>query len=191
MNLEELRDDLSVRCKNGISFLIAGTLIWTIITILFLQSFDLTQKNIFTLFATGLMMPLSLLATRLIKAEFSVKNNPINQLGIFLNIAQLMYFPLLYWAFVENPEGFIVFFAVITGAHFFPYGWSYHTKAYYVMAPVISIVVTILGLNVSESYMWMVPFAVVLCLLVLIGWLLIDYKQKVSTPQQPSLQKTS
>ncbi|WP_407670473.1 DUF7010 family protein [Pallidibacillus pasinlerensis] len=39
------------------------------------------------------------------------------------------------------PEDAVLYFDIIKGVHFFPYGWFYITKAYYVMAPVMSVTI--------------------------------------------------
>ena len=179
LELNEVRDELSVRGKNGIGFLFSAIVIWSIITIIFLQSIDMYQKNIYMLFSTGLMFPLSVGISTIIKADWKLKNNPLGNLGLYLNLAQIIYFPILFWGIIKSPNDVIVFFAIITGAHFFPYGWFYNAKAFYVMAPMISVVVMFLGLYVNEENLWLVPFSMVILLLLLILWLHLDYKRKI------------
>ena len=139
MELYKTRNELSVRGKNGVGFLLSATVVWSIITIIFLQSIEIHQKNIYMLYSTGLMFPLSVGMSTLIKADWKLKNNPLGNLGLFLNLAQIIYFPILIWGIIKSPNDAIMFFAIITGAHFFPYGWFYNAKAYYVMAPMISV----------------------------------------------------
>ena len=146
MELNVLRNELSVRGKNGVGFLLSATVVWSIITIIFLQSIEIHQKNIYMLYSTGLMFPLSIGMSTLIKADWKLKNNPLGNLGLFLNLAQIIYFPIIIWGMIKSPNSAIMFFAIITGAHFFPYGWFYNAKPYYVMAPIISCVILFLGL---------------------------------------------
>nr|WP_143745439.1 hypothetical protein [Marinococcus halophilus] len=63
------RNELSVKGKNGIAFLMAAVLVWGLITLVFLLSLDLYTKNIFMLCSSGLMLPLAILFSRLLRAE--------------------------------------------------------------------------------------------------------------------------
>lgn len=70
------------------------------------------------LFTTSLIFPMSILISKLIKADWKFDHQPLGKLGLYLNLPQFMYFPILAWAFQRNPAQFVAFFAVITGAHF-------------------------------------------------------------------------
>lgn len=178
LELYETRKELSVKGKNGIGFLLSAFVIWSIIIIIFLQSIETDHKNIYMLFSTGLMFPLSVGISTLIKADWKLKNNPLGNLGLFLNLAQLIYFPILFWGIIKSPDDAVVFFAIITGAHFFPYGWFYNAKPYYVMSPIISVVSMLLGLYLNGKLLWLIPFSMPIFFLVLIFWLHLDYKNK-------------
>lgn len=143
-----------------------------------MSSLDIAVKNIGTLWATGLMFPLAVLFSILIRADWKASNNPIGQLGFIANMAQLMYFPILVWAFLNSPEQLVLFFAIITGAHFFPYGWVYNTKAYYVMAPVIAVTLILVGWDGRSEWLWRIPLVMVVYLIILNAWLWVDYKKK-------------
>ncbi|SDH67106.1 hypothetical protein SAMN05192534_10916 [Alteribacillus persepolensis] len=174
----EMRNELSVRCKNGVAFLLAGTIIWAMIAVLFLLPISIAQKNIFTLCLTGLMFPLAVIFSKMVKADWKVENHPLGVLGLYLNVAQFMYFPILLWAFDQNPAAMVVLFAVITGAHFFPYGWFYNARGYYVMAPVISITMMAAGWRAEGAALLWVPVGMAAFLLLLSVWLYVDYRQK-------------
>lgn len=70
-------------------------------------------------------------------------------------------------------------FAIITGAHLFPFGWLYNSKPYYIMAPVISVAVMLLGLYLNGKNLWLIPFSVAILLVILIFLLYIEYKRKI------------
>lgn len=178
MNLAKLRNELSIRGKNGIAFLLSASILWFVFTIIYMQPLPLQSKNIILLIMTGLLFPLAVGIAKLIKADWKLEDHPFSQLGLLLNLAQFMYFPIVFWALVGEPKKMIVFFAVITGAHFFPYGWFYQAKAYYVMAPIISVIIMILGWKLSPSHLWIIPLVMVIFLATLICWLVQDYKQK-------------
>ena len=179
-NINELRNQLSVRSKNGLPFLLAATFIWLIILIIFSTPLDIIRKNLFTFYTTGLMFPMSIFISKIIKADWNTNDNPLGKLGLYLNLAQLMYFPILFWAFSKNPEYMIIFFSVITGAHFFPYGWFYNTKAYFIIAPIISITVMLLGWKIIRINLWQIPLVMIFLLIILSSWLYLDYKKKTT-----------
>ena len=179
LKLNEVRNELSVRGKNGIGFLFSAIVIWSIITIIFLQPIEIYQKNTYMLYSTGLMFPLSVGISTLIKADWKLKNNPLGNLGLYLNLAQLIYFPILFWAMIKSPNDAIIFVAIITGAHFFPYGWFYNAKPFYVMAPVISVSIMFLGLYLNGDNLWLIPISITTFLVFLIFWLYLDYKRKI------------
>ncbi|MDT8860232.1 hypothetical protein N0O92_08295 [Alkalihalobacillus sp. MEB130] len=178
MEINNIRNELSVKGKNGIGFLLSAVFIWLIITIIFLQPIETHQKNIYMLFSTGLMFPLSVWISTIIKADWRLKNNPLGDLGLYLNLAQIIYFPILFWGIINHPSDAIVYFAIITGAHFFPYGWFYNARPFYVMAPIISVIIMILGLYLNGEALWFIPLCMVLLILLLIIWLRLDYKSK-------------
>lgn len=179
MELKESRRELSTSGKNGIGFLLSGLIIWIIITVIFLTHFTLQQKNIYMLFVTGLMFPLSIFISTQIKADWKFEHHPLGKLGLYLNFAQFMYFPILAWAFQHSPEQVIAFFAVITGAHFFPYGWLYDTKAYLIFAPIISVSIIIISWNIGPHQLWLIPLFMSIVLSLLVYFLLVDYRKKV------------
>ncbi|WP_233275822.1 DUF7010 family protein [Salibacterium aidingense] len=179
MEILELKKALSVRGKNGLPFLLSACVIWAGITVLFLLPLAIDTKNIFMLFATGLMFPIALILSKWTKSEWKMEDHPLSSLGLYLNLAQFMYFPIIFWAFVQSPHHMVVFFAVITGAHFFPYGWFYQAKAYFVMAPLISITLMLLGWTTDGSHAWLIPLTMLLFLVFLNFWLLVDYRKKI------------
>jgi hypothetical protein len=124
------------------------------------------------------MFPLSVGISTLLKADWKLENNPFGNLSLYLNLAQIIYFPILFWGIIKSPSDAIIFFAIITGAHFFPYGWFYHAKAYYVMAPVSAVIIMVLGLYLNGENLWLIPFSFTILLLFLIILLHLDYKRK-------------
>lgn len=187
MNLAETRNELSIRGKNGIGFLLSGLVIWIIITVVFTLPIGVYEKSIFMLFSTGLMFPVSIGLSRVIRADWKLEGNSLGTLGMYLNLAQIMYFPLLFWAIGNSPEEAVMFFAIITGAHFFPYGWFYQSKAYSIMSPIISLAIMFIGWNIGTDKLWVVPLAMVFLLVILIFWLYMDYRNKSALLQHAEI----
>ncbi|MGL4335284.1 MAG: DUF7010 family protein [Turicibacter sp.] len=179
MNLIHLQNELSLRCKNGIGFLLSATLIWSIILVIFLLPLEIEQQNLFTFFSTGIMFPVAILCSKLIKSDWNTNDHPLGMLGLYLNLAQLMYFPILFFTFNAAPEFMIIFFAIITVAHLFPYGWLYNEKAYYILSPLLSVILLIISWMITISTLWVIPAMMIISLIVLNSWLFISYTQKV------------
>lgn len=182
MNVDELRFELAIKSKNGTAFLFAATIAWSIILVIYLLPIEISSKNILTLYVTGILFPLAILISKVIKADWKIDENPFSKLALFLNLAQLMYFPILFWSLAKSPSQMVVFFAIITGAHIFPYGWLYKSKAYTIMAPVISTTILLIGWNIDSSNLWYIPLSMIGFLIVLNLWLYIEYYRKINDP---------
>jgi hypothetical protein len=69
-------------------------------------------------------------------------------------------------------------YAIITGAHLFPYAWFYDEIGYAVCAVIISIGTLLIALNIELEKMWTVPLFTSTTLFLLAGWLLIRNKKQ-------------
>src|SRR5690625_7038186 len=117
MDIDKMRNDLSIRGKNGLPFLIAATIIWLIITVIYFQSgLDIKTKNIFMFIFTGLMLPLAVGFSKVIKAEWKF-DHPLGNLGLLLNLAQFIYFTIIFWAFFISPSEMFVFLSLFSISH--------------------------------------------------------------------------
>ena len=159
--------------------MLSGTIVWVIICVIFILPFEIKIKNILTFYCTGLMFPTAILLSKIIKAEWRVNDNPLGILGLYLNLAQFMYFPIIFYSFSKNPEQMIIFFAIITGAHIFPYGWLYNSKSFFIMAPAISLIIVLVGYIFGSTYNWIIPLSMVILLSILDIWIYKDYYKKV------------
>ncbi|WP_208589575.1 DUF7010 family protein [Gracilibacillus suaedae] len=179
MNISEWKRDAAVKGKNGIAFIMAATIIWLAIAIIYAQTIPIQTKNIILFFLSAFLFPLALGVSAIVKADWKLADNPLGMLGLFLNLAQFMYFPIIFWAFMQSPKDMIIFFAIVTGAHFFPYGWFYEAKSYYIFAPIISVSIMIAGWKMEESQLWIIPLMMIMFLFILSLLLYGDYKSKV------------
>lgn len=179
MNLVDLQMNLSLRSKNGLAFLLSGIVVWIIITIIYVLPIELKFQNIFMLSVTALLFPLAVFISKIINADWKSKDNPLGTLGLYLNLAQVMYFPLIFWALFNSPEEMVSFFAIIAGAHFFPFGWLYRANAYYLLAPIMSVLIFVISAFVHTHFLWHIPLTMVLLLTTLVVLLHFDYKRKL------------
>lgn len=175
----QLRHEVIVENKNGVNFIVAASICWLLISITWLLPLSEQNKAIYTFFCTAPMMPLAYLFSKVFNTTWKIKNNPLNELGLWLNFAQLFYFPFVFIFFAQYPEQFVMAFAIITGAHFFPYAWFYQTKAYAIMAGVISLTSALIGTQVSQNPSFLIASFMTASLWLLSIWIFMDYKNAV------------
>ena len=152
MNKEEfdkLKIRLSVESKNGIDFIIAATVIWALIAFIWNLDFDSYYKSILVFIVGSPMIVIAFFISKFIKTVWKVKDNPLQPLGLWLNVAQLFYFPFLIFVLIKSPDYFIMTYSIITGAHLFPYSWFYKTKFYALFAGIISVGSLLIALNID------------------------------------------
>lgn len=176
--LDKLKLELSVRAKNGIDFILSAAIVWLVIAYVWTLNFEAYDKSILVFIAGSLMLPLAFLFSKLFRTNWTIKTNPLQPLGLWLNFAQLFYFPFLIFTLLKMPEYFVMVFAIITGAHFFPYAWFYKTNYYAVFAGIISVGSLILGLILPESQHFILPVCVSASLLILFVLLYVNSRKK-------------
>ena len=180
-DIEKLKLDLSLRAKNGLDFIISAAITWLFIAYIWTLSFSSYDKSIFTFMIGSLMLPLALLMSKALKTQWKNKENPLQPLGLWLNFAQLFYFPFLVFVLLKQPDYFLMTYVIITGAHFFPYAWFYNEKGYAVMAGLISVGALLISLNVIPEKMFLIGVFMGISLIVLAIWLFLSYKSKKRT----------
>ncbi len=166
-DFDRLRLQLSVEAKNGIDFITSATIVWLILAYIWTLPYSAYNKSIFTFVAGSITIPLAFALSKVYKTNWKVVGNPLEPLGLWLNFAQLFYFPFLVFILLAYPEYFIMTYAIITGAHFFPYAWYYKSAPYAIMAGIISVGAMVLGLFLSPEEMYVLPLAMAGALAVL------------------------
>lgn len=170
--------ELSLKAKRGIDFIISASLVWLLITYIWTLGLSAYDKSVLTFIVGSLMLPMALLLSKLFKTQWKIENNPLQPLGLWLNFAQLFYFPFLIFILIKSPEYFVMTYAIITGAHLFPYGWLYNNLAYSVLAGVISVGSFMLALFIDADKMFVVPLFTALMLLILAIAILLSVKKE-------------
>lgn len=179
LDLNALRTELSVKAKNGLDFILSAAIIWAGIGIIWMQHYTDYNKSVLTFIIGALLLPLAALISRIIKTDWKVKNNPLEPLGLWLNFAQLFYFPILVLILLKWPEFFLMTYMVITGAHFFPYAWYYKTNFYAIMSGIISVGAFFLRIYISTDKNYLLAFSMSACLIILAFFLYMDYRKKL------------
>jgi len=167
-SLKELKAEIGLKAKNGVDFILAATVCW--FGIFFIWRYTLNssyEKSIFTFILGGGLLPLAYAFSKVLKTTWKIKDNPLQPLGLWLNFAQLIYFPFLIFIFVKYPDYFIMAYAIFTGAHLFPYAWFYEEKGYAVAAVIISVGAMVIALLVNPVDVFYVPLFTALMLLLL------------------------
>ena len=178
-DLNQLRLELVLKAKNGIDFIIAASITWFAIAYIWTLPFTSYDKSVLTFIVGGLMLPMAYGLSKVLKTQWKVPDNPLQPLGLWLNFAQLFYFPFLVFVLLKQPDYFIMTYVIITGAHFFPYAWFYNEKPYAVMAGIISVGALLIGLNIEAPQMYLLGIFMGLGLLFLVGLLYLAYKRKL------------
>ena len=175
-NLENLKLEIQLKAKNGVDFIFAASITWFGIFFIwrFLQNTSY-EKSVFTFMFGAFLIPLALGFSKILKTNWKIKNNPLQPLGLWLNFAQLIYFPFLTFCLVKYPDYFIMAYGIITGAHLFPYAWFYSEIGYAVAAILISLGSMIIALIASPVNIFYVPLFTASVLIILGIWILIRY----------------
>ncbi len=172
MTVYEARLDLARKNKKGISFILASVVLWTgILVIWLLPLANVVTRNFLTFFCAAPLLPIAFFVSKLIKAEFSVKDNPLNNLGILFSTNQFLYILIAMWAYAAAPQRMVMIFAMIFGAHLLPFAWLYQSRAYLVMAIVIPMVSLVVGVNLSEDHIFVIPALMLFLEMIFSVWL--------------------
>lgn len=147
MNLEEMLFDCATKQKKGLHFILASIIIWSAVCLVHLTTLPILTKNFLTFCFTAPLMPLAYLISKIIKVDFTNKENPLTNLGVLFSLNQILYLLIAMWVYPAVPEKMVMVLGMIFGAHLLPYSWLYKSKSYLVMAVMIPITILIIGIN--------------------------------------------
>ncbi len=165
--LKEMKIEYAVKQKKGLPFIMASSVLWTIMLIAFLTDLDLATKNIIAMCCSALLMPVGMLFGKIIKVDIFSKENPLSSLSIVAALNQLLYLPVVLWAMYAIPDKMIMAYAIIVGAHFLAYYWIYFSPTYFYASIIIPIVSLVLGIYFNQVIVCLafVVFDILICLL--------------------------
>ena len=152
MNLEEMRFDSAVKQKKGLHFILASIIIWLAVFLVHLTSLPILTKNLLTFCFTAPLLPLAYLISKIIKADFMNKENPLTNLGLLFSLNQMLYLLIAMWVYPTVPEKMVMVIAMIFGAHLLPYSWLYRSRSYLVMSVIIPVAVLFIGINLPSLF---------------------------------------
>ncbi len=175
---DKLRTELSINSKNGLDFILSASVIWMFITFIWTLDYTSYDKSIMTFIIGSLMMPFALILSKVLKTKWVNKENPLQSLGLWLNFAQLFYFPFLIFVLIKMPDYFVMVYVIITGGHFFPYAWFYKTVWFAILAGIIVIGALLLGLTSTSDKMYCIAGFMSVMLMILAMLLYWDVRKK-------------
>lgn len=107
-----------------------------------LPDVDPLTRNLLTFCITAPLMPLAYFISRIIKAEFSVKENELNNLGLLFSINQILYILIAMWVYSAVPDKMVM--AVIISIGMLIIGNLYDAKTVSLMMVAVEIIFSIL-----------------------------------------------
>jgi hypothetical protein len=176
-SLSKLKLEIQLQAKNGVDFILSAGIVWLIIYFIWTLDYTSYSKSILTFMIGAILLPLAFGLSKILKTSWKVKGNPLQPLGLWLNFAQLIYFPFLVFVLIKYPDYFIMAYAIITGAHLFPYAWFYDEIGYAITAILISVGSLLIALNVESEKIWFVPLFTAIMLFLFAGRIFLTFKK--------------
>jgi hypothetical protein len=174
-DLGKLKLEIQLSAKNGVDFIVAASIVWLGVYVIWTLDYPSYEKSIFTLFIGAVLLPFAFGLSKAFKTNWKIKDNPLQPLGLWLNFAQLVYFPFLVFTLIKCPGYFIMAYAIITGAHLFPYAWFYDEIGYAIAAILISVGALVISLSVEPGKIYFIPIYTAVILLLLGIWIYVNY----------------
>ena len=123
--MNELRKEIAIQQKKGLPFIMTSVIIWLLILLVSILDINMNMKNLLVFCCSCPLLPLSWIIGKLIKVDIFSKENPLGQLGFIFTLNQMIYLLIVMWVFSAVPEKMIMVYAMVFGAHLFPYSWLY------------------------------------------------------------------
>ena len=191
MNVNEAKLDLMTRTKKGIAMFYVGTIFWLLMGILNFMDIDVKLLGVIYLVGIGILFPLGILVSKLLKIDFIAAGNPLSNLGGVLGGMQMLFAPILILVFIEKIEWLPFFIAILTGAHFLPYAILYKSKAYFFQSFGVVGFTSIIAL-ISMNHLYSVlPFVLSAVYLITILLLSIENKKLMAMEKRTDVKKAS
>ncbi len=168
----DIQKDLSVRTRKGISMFYVGTVYWLLLGLIGFIQMHPKLLGLIYLIGAGMIFPLGILVSKLMKIDLFANGNPLSTLGGVIGGMQLLFAPILIIIFMEKVEWLPFFVAVLTGAHFLPFAILYSSKAIFFLTFGVVGFTSVVGFLFMESIYLVLPFG--LCIIYFITTLLVN-----------------
>ena len=147
--LETLRDDIALKQKKGLPFIMASVVIWGLITVVCLLGLPVLTRNFLVFCCSCPLLPLAWAAGKAMKVDIFDKENPLGKAGLLFTVNQMIYLLIVMWVYSAVPEKMVMVHAMVFGAHLLPYSWLYKSRAYIIFSIALPILALIVGLKCS------------------------------------------
>lgn len=168
--LQELKADCRKKQKRGLPFILASVPLWLVILVIHILPLPVLTKNLYTFFCSAPLVPLAYFISKVIGVDFQNKDNPLSKLGLIFTVNQIGYLLIVMWVYAAIPDKMVMVYAMVFGAHLFPYGWLYQSKTYYILSVIVPIGVLILGLQYNAVmiaiFMFIIEIVFCCCLII-------------------------
>lgn len=135
-----------------------GAAFWLLMGILSFIDMHVNLLGLFHLIGIGMIFPLSIFVSNLLKIDIFAKGNSLSNFGGILGAMQIMFAPILVLVFMEKPEWLPFFTAVLTGAHFLPFSTVYNSKAYIFQSVAVVAFASLIGFIFMDHVFTILPF---------------------------------
>lgn len=179
LKFTDLQQDLSLEAQNGYPMFIAGIVFWLCVGI---TSFFLPEKVLVWVyvFGVGLVFPLGILVSKMLKINFLATHNPLAVIGGLVGGIQIFFAPLVILVAYQQPGWMPFVVGVLTGAHFLPYVAIYQSKAYLFQTIGTVLAVSVIGINWMDQAFRLIPFVLVFVYAITLVWLIREVSVKKS-----------
>jgi hypothetical protein len=160
--LEIERDRLALLTRKGIGMPVAGLIFWLAVAVI-LRQMPERSALVASFFATGAVLPLGALLTRLAGGDLFAKSATLTPLGLQLAAVQLFYWPVIILIFRQATVWTPFAMAVLFGSHFLPYWWLYRSPGYALLAVLTTIACTIAVLVARGPLFTVIPLIAAGC----------------------------
>lgn len=152
MNLEELRNDITIKQKKGLPFICASVVIWLLILIVIMLDFPQDKENLFVFCCSCPLLPISWIIGKALKVDIFDKSNPLGNVGFLFTCNQFLYILIVMWVFSAVPDKMVMVYAMVFGAHLLPYSWLYKSLSYRIFSIAIPIISLVVGCMFSSFF---------------------------------------
>ncbi|WP_214484364.1 hypothetical protein [Bacillus sp. SM2101] len=156
--LKEMQSELIVEAKKGLPFLLSGTIVFFIISLLPVI-FAKEIIHFIWLFGLSSIFPLGFIISKILRINLLVTHNPIGILACIIAVPQAFYIPLYIIVYMLIPQYLPFTIGLLIGSHFLPYVWIYTSKAYLFITLSACLSSIIFGWIFIDYAFTVVPFA--------------------------------
>lgn len=188
-NVKQAKLALARSTKRGLPLVSAGFLFWIVSGVCGIV-LPLTIVQWVYVFGVGVVFPIGLLISFILKIDIFAKGNPLGVLAGIIGGMQILFAPIIIMLVFKEPSWIPFALGVLNGAHFLPYAWIYNSKTYLFHSLATTLVSAIVGAIFIKTTFALTPFAVAFIFLVSLIGLFGESKHDLNCPAKQNGQLT-